>query len=1506
MAKISNNFIKGRMNKDLDDRLIPVGEYRNAMNAQVSKSEGQNVGALENVLGNTKIADFRTLTSTNDLKSIGYFADEINNIVYVFLTNNTGVTYDPSKKNFLYSYNTLTGTTTQLLQGAFLNFSTQNPMIGVNLLEDLLFFTDNRNQPRVINVNSAFSNAQGLKDFYTNEDQISVAKYYPYQPIEVYRKAGNLPVTYIETVTLTSSTQAYSAGATFNVSTASAGNAAITVGMTMFCKSDCTAANLSIPPDTVVTSVTNTAFNAFDITVDKDINLTGSNGKFYFTSVPDEGAYETTMYDVTSKAYPNGGTGNINGTVGSATNSIDLISSTIQGDIIPPYTGSLGATVAYIDPTTGKLIDTGARVQAFNYSQGSGNNPPTSRVTLNQNIGPFSVSNTELVFNYNHYYDHEFNGDKDFLRDKFVRFSYRFKYENNDYSIMAPFTQPCFIPKKDGYFMYKVNQVTAPPSGVANYRTNPPPLDIQDEEDTYRSTVVEFMENKNDKIILRIPSPTAISEAQMKTGSVAASLKVIEVDLLYKESDGLSVSVIETIPVSQFGASYKYAFVNGQTTQSTSVTIDGISGVTGSRIKVGDIVRGDGIVGAPTVVSTNNVNNVILSSAQSLADNTKLEFGDEYYFDYHYQSQKPYKVLPDTEITRTYDKIPVKAFGQEIISNRVVYSNYQDKHTPPNFINYNVGVSEKTEFNAGTGSTTTSASEASGQTVLSVNTPTGVYNNGSIVTSPESGIPNNTTLVEYDPAGPTITISNALTATLPSGSVINFTAPNNIRYTTSDIEYPNSSLKQNRNYQVGIVLSDRYGRSSTVILNDEDNSRLFENQRYIGSTVFSDYLDAGVDQLSWFGNSLKVLFNDPIAGGGAGLYNGDATSVNYNPLGWHSFKVVVKQTEQEYYNVYLPGVMAAYPDDPIKELGKTSHSVLINDNINKVPRDLTLVGPEQRQFRSSVTLHGRVENLKNNDPAENNKQYYPGVLPPIVSVIATDNDLFDGVNEPGYVPSAEFYNVDSDPLIARINTPSKQFGVPVTITQGTIGDVTNAPYNALNEIGITQSSITPTPYTVAIFPGQTISGNGIPAGTTVTSVSNAGTGSCATCRRIVMSNDREPGISVGDVMTFSPTNNTKLQNWVTMPQLAVMETDPVTSNLDIFWESTTTGLISDLNEAILNSTQSTVTLSSFNTDAFTEAIVPNQSGATSRILSANFTLQDEFGNNINYIDQSPAQIELTSVVNLQGDDVGPGSTNPKFELETINNTPGAPGLYNIKAKDFFYFSQQNQTKDTFTFTFTLNINGVQTIITKTPVALGNEDPTISSARPCPGSGGVTYYPGITGGGTGVFVNISGFNGSAGTLQGLAYQDLSASVSVVKGGVNYGPAGTADVTVTTTPFNTALNAQLAFAGGDPPNSMVDGTYVVTLTFEDAGGDTVSCTFNLHIERDPCYTYRYTYTNSGNVVTTVAYPNCDGESVVTSFPDNQSPPMQNVVCAPNNTTALTNVGFVKDNNPGFPCN
>ena len=46
-----------------------------------------------------------------------------------------------------------------------------------------------------------------------------------------------------------------------------------------------------------------------------------------------------------------------------------------------------------------------------------------------------------------------------------------------------------------------------------------------------------------------------------------------------------------------------------------------------------------------------------------------------------------------------YDKIPVRALSQEIISNRVVYGNFQDKHTPPSSLDYYVAVGEKEPFN---------------------------------------------------------------------------------------------------------------------------------------------------------------------------------------------------------------------------------------------------------------------------------------------------------------------------------------------------------------------------------------------------------------------------------------------------------------------------------------------------------------------------------------------------------------------------------------------------------------------------------------------------------------------------------------------------------------------------------------------------------------------------------------------------------------------------------------
>jgi hypothetical protein len=93
-------------------------------------------------------------------------------------------------------YNHVTNYKTVLVEGQFLNFSARSPITGVNLIEDLLFWTDNRNQPRKINITNAFDASSGSSftrrhtiqiptPYYTTEDQISVAKYYPWKPISL-------------------------------------------------------------------------------------------------------------------------------------------------------------------------------------------------------------------------------------------------------------------------------------------------------------------------------------------------------------------------------------------------------------------------------------------------------------------------------------------------------------------------------------------------------------------------------------------------------------------------------------------------------------------------------------------------------------------------------------------------------------------------------------------------------------------------------------------------------------------------------------------------------------------------------------------------------------------------------------------------------------------------------------------------------------------------------------------------------------------------------------------------------------------------------------------------------------------------------------------------------------------------------------------------------------------------------------------------------------------------
>ena len=163
MAKVTNNFLKGKMNKDLDERLVPKGEYREAQNILITQSEGSDVGAIENILGNALAKGL--VPGTTDplqypLETIGYYADRLNNRIFWFITNFTGSSGDninvmsrpsPTAVMKILMVEDNEPNIKVLVEGPFLNFSKNHLITGVNLIDDLLFWTDNYNQPSQYN-----------------------------------------------------------------------------------------------------------------------------------------------------------------------------------------------------------------------------------------------------------------------------------------------------------------------------------------------------------------------------------------------------------------------------------------------------------------------------------------------------------------------------------------------------------------------------------------------------------------------------------------------------------------------------------------------------------------------------------------------------------------------------------------------------------------------------------------------------------------------------------------------------------------------------------------------------------------------------------------------------------------------------------------------------------------------------------------------------------------------------------------------------------------------------------------------------------------------------------------------------------------------------------------------------------------------------------------------------------------------------------------------------------
>jgi len=160
MADLVHGFTAGKMNKDLDERLVPNGEYRDALNLQIATSATSQVGTFQNIKGTLEkknktynpstelFTEWSSgyISSLQNAVCVGSIADNATEYVYWFISSDTA--------SVIASYNTTTKITAPLLVDTqdILKFSPDYLITGINVLEGMLLWTDNQTEPKNITI----------------------------------------------------------------------------------------------------------------------------------------------------------------------------------------------------------------------------------------------------------------------------------------------------------------------------------------------------------------------------------------------------------------------------------------------------------------------------------------------------------------------------------------------------------------------------------------------------------------------------------------------------------------------------------------------------------------------------------------------------------------------------------------------------------------------------------------------------------------------------------------------------------------------------------------------------------------------------------------------------------------------------------------------------------------------------------------------------------------------------------------------------------------------------------------------------------------------------------------------------------------------------------------------------------------------------------------------------------------------------------------------------------
>jgi len=597
------------------------------------------------------------------------------------------------------------------------------------------------------------------------------------------------------------------------------------------------------------------------------------------------------------------------------------------------------------------------------------------------------------------------NVNSDYLKENFVRFSYRYKYEDNEYSLIAPFTQVVFEPLNNGCIIDDATQsdLTSSSSDAdkANYE-----FGTKKVVDTGK---VAIMQNAINRVKLRIPLPynnDALTAAEHQlssaydpktntvtftSGSLLAGHYILKGAYTSANEDQNA----KTHDVTQFITSTTHDLTASTVLDKGEISTSPLY----SNRKVAFVPMWENYVGLKSIeilikesddAAVRVVGEIDVRDIRDFKDNvdvypirawSTMPTYYRYCYVFDYKSEKPYKVIPEGQVNRVSDDVPIRAQAQEVVSNRVVYGNYLKNYQYPTDAAGNKGINY-------------------------------------IVTSLAKGEN------EYDS-----------TASEPKYWL-------NLQH--NEYAYKYGSLKQRRTYQVGVVLSDRYGRQSPVILssakkgnnvttqNDSPDTITTVNQT--GSAAIGYSLGPGGTsanftwsqyELDVIGRTLGIEFQDSF------LVPADQSYSNNNNLGWYSYRVVVKQTQQDYYNVYTPHPVA------LADLTDTaSYMTLFSDNINKVPRSILDQDVNRNNISGSdVFLFPKVQSLNAGSKASKLQTSYSSKLIDVISLgtIQEQDSEYDLTNSSASLLSTSgnvslVYKSERGPLVAEIENLATFYG----------------------------------------------------------------------------------------------------------------------------------------------------------------------------------------------------------------------------------------------------------------------------------------------------------------------------------------------------------------------------------------------------------------------------------------------------------------------------------------------